>query len=321
MASPSPQPSPPRSPSTAPLNLTIRFATSLPDLALTLPSPSTTSVHSLKCQIRSLRPHETQSRRLRLIHAGKVLSDSSPVDDALKVHLLSSPPRDDDDDGVPDRNYTAKGKAPLREVETQEVPRVYIHCAIGHVLSAAELAQEEETAAASELAIGEDDAAAGVNGPRPPRARFDQHGSNSAATTSARPRGFDRLLAAGFTAPEIAALRAQFLRLQAYTHTPDTMPTASELRILEDRWIDESAGPGLDSFGDGLGSAAAEGEAGAAGSALDDMLWGNVLGFFWPLGAVAWLLREEGVWSSRRQMAVFTGIMVNVAFSILRVTS
>ena len=59
-------------------------------------------------------------------------------------------------------------------------------------------------------------------------------------------------------------------------------------------------------------------EEGGAGG-LDDILWGNVMGFFWPVGAVVWGFREEGVWSKRRQIAVLTGVLVNLAFSVLRV--
>ena len=99
------------------------------------------------------------------------------------------------------------------------------------------------------------------------------------------------------------------------------MPSAAELRVLEDRWIDESTSPGnaggSGGADDGFGGFGGDGE----GGGLEDMLWGNVMGFFWPFGAVVWLLREEGVWSTRRQIAVFTGMMVNVAFSVLRVTS
>lgn len=53
--------------------------------------------------------------------------------------------------------------------------------------------------------------------------------------------------------------------------------------------------------------------------ALEDMLWGNLMGFFWPVGAAVWLTREEGVWSKRRQVAVVTGVLVNLAFGVMRV--
>jgi len=190
-----------------------------------------------------------------------------------------------------------KGKGPVRDAEETTAARVYIHCSIGDELSPSELAAEAAVAAAA------------VTTPRTstPSSSAAQQQQHLLATTTPAPRGFDRLLSAGFSAAEIAALRSQFLALQSHTHTPDTMPSGAELRALEDRWIDE-AGPG---------SAA---EAQEEPSGLDDMLWGNIIGFFWPV-AVVWLLREEGVWSKRKQIAVFTGFLVNVAFSVLRFTS
>lgn len=95
------------------------------------------------------------------------------------------------------------------------------------------------------------------------------------------------------------------------------MPSASELRTLEDRWIDNS-NSGANTGEGGLNAAD---EDDVEGAGLDDLLWGSVVGFFWPVGAVVWGLREEGVWSKRRQIAVVTGVLVNVAFSVLRFTS
>lgn len=51
------------------------------------------------------------------------------------------------------------------------------------------------------------------------------------------------------------------------------------------------------------------------------MLWGSVTGFFWPVGAAMWLVREEGVWSKRRQMAAVTGVLVNLAVGVMRMGS
>lgn len=127
------------------------------------------------------------------------------------------------------------------------------------------------------------------------------------------PQGFDRLLSAGLSAAEVASLRTQFLAVQAHTHTPDTMPAGAELRALEERWL-EAGTPGN---GGGGGGAGTEDDEGAGG--LEDMLWGNVMGFFWAVGAIVWLVREEGVWSKRRQVGVVTGVLVNVAFCMLRV--
>lgn len=94
------------------------------------------------------------------------------------------------------------------------------------------------------------------------------------------------------------------------------MPSPAEMRVLEERWLDSAAGPS------GSGSASAgdeEGDEMAVGGSLEDMLWGNVMGFFWAVGAVVWLVREEGVWSKRRRVGVVTGVLVNIAFCVLRV--
>lgn len=306
-----------------PLLLTIRFTANIPDLLLTIPNPTNTTPLSLKGKIRKTLPPDLSTHRLRLIHSGKVLPDTSTLTLALRLPSPPPPPPRSPLRNEPPNNDKSKskdkGKAPLRSRPPSPPPapaqRVYIHCSIGDALQPTELAAEADAALASEqpsrapTPSGQPDTEASASSSAP---------STITTTTTPAPRGFDRLLGAGFAPSEIAALRSQFLDLQAHTHTPDTMPSAAELRVLEDRWIDESTAPdgGVDGGGGG-GGGVDDGE----GGGLEDMLWGNVMGFFWPLGAVVWLLREEGVWSKRRQIAVFTGLLVNVAFSVLRVTS
>ncbi len=291
-----------------PLLLTIRFTTNLADLLLAIPSPTTTTTLALKREIRTNLPPEVSTHRLRLIHSGKVLPDTSPLAEALKL-----PPPPPSQPSTARNDPSGKGKAPLRDLPVAPpTQRFYIHCSIGDALTSSELVAEAE--AAEEIS----------RSPTPLSSSAQQLRQNAfssaSSTTTPAPRGFDRLLTAGFTPTEIAALRSQFLDLQSHTHTPDTMPSAAELRTLEDRWIDESTSPNGAGGGDGTEGNDVFGGDGEGGG-LEDLLWGNVIGFFWPLGAVVWLLREEGVWSKRRQIAVFTGMMVNLAFSILRVTS
>jgi hypothetical protein len=96
------------------------------------------------------------------------------------------------------------------------------------------------------------------------------------------------------------------------------MPSPAEMRVLEDRWLDSTAtdpspaltGEGGDT-GWGAGFAVEEG-------GLDDMLWGYMTGFFWPLGALVWGFREDGVWSRRRQLAVVMGVLINTIFGFMR---
>jgi hypothetical protein len=87
---------------------------------------------------------------------------------------------------------------------------------------------------------------------------------------------------------------------------------------MEDAWIDDNAG----NAGTGAGNGGFDfGEDGLGGGALDDLLWGNIMGFLWPLGCIGWLIREGGVWSRRRQIAVFTGFVLSLTFGMLRVVS
>jgi hypothetical protein len=93
------------------------------------------------------------------------------------------------------------------------------------------------------------------------------------------------------------------------------MPHGDTLRRLEERWLDTDTQTAQTIGADG---ATVEDD---EGSALDDMFWGNIWGFFWPMGALIWGFREEGVWTRRRKIAVFTGLMINVVFGFARYTT
>lgn len=212
---------------------------------------------------------------LRLIYSGAILPSHTP----LSICLRLSP----------------TGKSPAQ---------IYIHCSIAsdRQLSDAELEAESKYATALQSKES------GWEDGQPPVVSTDE-------IVQPTPQGFDRLLSAGLSATEVASLRSQFLAVQAHTHTPDTMPSPSEMRLLEERWLD--AGTPLNG---GIG-AVGGGSDDEAGGGLEDMLWGNMMGFFWAIGAIVWLVREEGVWSKRRQIGVVTGVLVNIAFCVLRVGS
>ncbi|KAK0948045.1 hypothetical protein LTR29_000569 [Friedmanniomyces endolithicus] len=286
----------------APLDVVVRFSTSHSDLVVPIAKPSATTGLSLKRQIRAQLDAPASESRLRLIHAGKVLPDTAAL--STSIHVTRPPPAREDER----KSARAKGKQPDREIKTVAL-RVYIHCSIGDALTPVELeaeaneAQEADAAilftpTTSEPTIGEQDASA------------------SASTTTPAPRGFDRLLTAGFTASEVATLRAQFLAIQSHTHTPDTMPTGPQLLALEERWLDSGSNPSAAGGSGGGGDAGGFGDEDEGG--LEDMLYGNLIGFFWPIGAMGWLMREEGVWSRRKQIAVLSGFLVNLLFGSLR---
>ncbi|KAJ4410483.1 hypothetical protein N0V91_001969 [Didymella pomorum] len=308
--------------------LIIRFSASIPDLSLSIPAPRLTPTLSLKQLIRAHLPPDQVSARLRLIYAGKVLTDTAPLSTSLRI---PPPPRragTDKEDGLSSKS---KGKQPVREVPAieygatapPEAKKYYIHCSLGDALTLAELASEAALAQNTETSLRTQyEAAQGSSSHRRSSSGAQSSCSNAnerrgSSTTTQAPQGFDRLLTSGFTAQEVASLRSHFQTNLSFTHTPDTMPSPAEMRVLEDRWLDSTAtdpSPALTGEADagwGAGFAVEEG-------GLDDMLWGYMTGFFWPLGALIWGFREDGVWSRRRQLAVVMGVLINAIFGFMR---
>ncbi|KAF2749102.1 hypothetical protein M011DRAFT_399570 [Sporormia fimetaria CBS 119925] len=317
------------------VNLIVRFAASIPDLELTVTSPRTSTTLSLKQLVRTHLPAQHAKARLRLIYAGKVLVDDTPL--ALSLRLpASGPPRDSIHKGY-GSGSKSKGKEPVREASTDaegsshqlNAQKYYIHCSLGDVLSSRQLAAEASQAQASEEVLKKKYETSSSS--QRARTTSDATTSSGHATQRRRssvaapaPLGFDRLLSSGFTAAEVASLRSQFLTNLSYTHTPDTMPTTAQIRELEERWLDSTAGDASTAM-TGESADATTGGWGAGFSAeeggLDDLVYGCIMGFFWPLGALIWGFREEGVWSRRRQLAVAMGFVMNAGFGFMRWSS
>ncbi|KAJ5637700.1 hypothetical protein N7490_007579 [Penicillium lividum] len=320
------------------LLITVRFSASIPDLPLDVPTPDITTGAGLKQLIRAKLPSSLSSHRLRLIYAGRGLEDTAALATSLKLAPTPSrtprpaedeDPHDDHSSPENDAQNTSdskpkdKGKQPVRD----QRPRIYIHCSIGDIaLSEADLAAEADIATTllqSKKETQNVSSLLSTTTSIPRRGGSSMFPSRSApqTTTTPAPRGFDRLLTAGFTAAEVTALRSQFLAVQSVSRTPDTMPSGEELRDLEDRWMDEgSTAAGMTGGGEGAGIGDDDGGLGSGSrSAMDDMLWGAVMGFFWPIGCAMWLRREDGVWSWRKGVAVFVGVLVNAAFGAMRI--
>ncbi|KAK6360218.1 hypothetical protein TWF730_006368 [Orbilia blumenaviensis] len=314
-------------PPETPVSVTIRFASSsLPDLSLTIQSPYSTNISTLKRLIRTSLPVETGRRRLRLIYGGKVLSDKANIGQALSVSRLSStssPKKERKPPPPPPPKRTSrKGKEVIRPNPDDDdytdtrtgagntvaiTAGVYVHCSIGDELTDEDLAEEAET-----------------------ESQAIHHPSTLPA-----PQGFDRLLNAGFTESDIAALRSQFHgTLLNNSNTNSSIDgtgessnnnTSSGLGFslldeesrrhalaLEERWIDESATNEAET-----GDTAVNSDSGG----LEDTLIGVMWGFFWPL-CIVWMLREEGtLGNSKRQLAVIAGLLMNCVFGLLKLGS
>lgn len=170
--------------------------------------------------------------------------------------------------------------------------RVYVNCSIGDELTSEELKLEEEEAA------------------KPPKDATPE-GSKPTASTRPRPRGFDRLLQSGFTQSEISTLRTQFTSIHTSRFTPDAMPSPDTLRNMEDAWIDNNAG-GIPSESNPL-----EDEYTGMASVLEILFRAMMVGFFFPLGSLTWLMREEGIWSKRWQIFVGFGVVFSLCIGFI----
>lgn len=314
-------PSPP-SPS-PPLALTIRFSASLPDLDLEIPHPAQTTVVSLKHLIRARLSEPTSQRRLRFIQGGRILPDGAAL--AAVLRAPPAPPPTTTTATTTTINYPdhqGKGKGVLNKPPPPQ--RIYVNCSIGDSLTTAELEDEARAAAApapnpssspllSPAARGSN---ASSPGPGTPGAGGGAGGGN---TTTAAPRGFERLLNAGFTPAEVNQLRLQFRSIHSSRFTPDTLPSPDSFRRMEDSWIDDNgaAVPATALAGSSAPDGADDGSSGLAGH-LDALVWGVLTGFMWPLGSFGWLVRQPGIHSDRWRIMVCFGVLFSFLFGIVR---
>ncbi|KAG8706202.1 hypothetical protein FRC08_001215 [Ceratobasidium sp. 394] len=199
-----------------PRSITIRFTEREPDLLLAVSSQET--VRDIKALIRSLRP-ELERRRLRLVHAGRILTDGIrlvPWLDALKARARNAA-------STTNRSAVSSPTSPTFPARTSIsssnyielvslAPDTWIHCSIG---PEGEGIEDEEG---------------------------EQQGQIKPLT------GFDRLASAGFSAEDIESMRRQF-----HSQRPEAADGDDEhARALEEQWVDNmDAGlPGTDP-GDG----------------------------------------------------------------------
>lgn len=261
-------------PAPPPLLITVRFSSGLPDLATDVLAPHTTTVLAFK---HGLRARLASRSRLRLIYQGRILADAASLASVLKPLPAAPPPPPPD----------SKGKA----VDKPLPVRVYLNCSIGDELSTAELDAEELAAA------------------NPPEGDGEAKGGPGSTWKKPRPRGFDRLLQAGFTQSEIATLRTQFTSIHTERFASDAMPSPDTMRGMEDAWIDGNAGE--------LPSAASplEDDITNMSNVLDVMIRAMMIGFFFPLGSMTWLLRQD-VWGEKWRIFVGSGVVLSLTVGI-----
>lgn len=309
------------------LLLTIRFSTGVADLDLDVPSPQSTTVVSLK---HTLRGRLASNARIRLIYQGRILPDGSVLSSVIRglpdiPGPVSSAPllaglhlSGDTSSSGGDAAAAAKGKGKAK-ANAERVVRIFLNCSIGDELSAEDLAKEE-AAARRPPELPKSAAPSGPGG----AADRDRDQVAPRTTVTPRPRGFDRLLQAGFTPSEVTTLRTQFATIHADRFEPDEPPSPDTMRGLEDAWIDSNASMGGGSGGRRGGAGGQAGETGpnfdedvsGLAHSLDLLIRGMTIGFFFPLGSLTWLLRH-GIWSDKWQVFVGAGVVLSILVGIV----
>ncbi|GME76376.1 unnamed protein product [Ambrosiozyma monospora] len=277
----------------------IRFTNGDHDLVIPVTSNSLlhdVSTRFIRREIRNAKK-ELTTKRLKLIHNGRVLMDHTDFQKELKY--LITPPEPTPSSG--DENSSGSTN------DANQPVRIYIHCLIGENLSRAELAKEEELERQPEK------------------------------STTEAPKGFDRLLSQGFSQQDILELRAQFQEIHGSLLQNQTEEALRELEDRWiDSTVNNEIDEFPSGLAATLGSApttAGNGQDGAAGGETGTPLareanmhmhlfFGVSIGYLLGVFALFLLCLEDvGHLNRRTKMAVVAGVFVNFAFGILKAWS
>ncbi|KAK7949102.1 DSC E3 ubiquitin ligase complex subunit 3 [Apiospora aurea] len=328
----------PLSPQPQPLSLTIRFSASIPDLDLEIPHPAQTTVVSLKHLIRGRLAEPNSQRRLRFIQGGRILPDTAALSAVLRAPPPAPPSRYDEYESLvsassgnkdDDTAGKDKGKGKGKNIPNRPPPpqRIYVNCSIGDSLTTSELESEAKAAlvpvAPPSSPLLRPTSPAGTPTPGTTTANNNAQTPNQNQSQNT-PRGFDRLLNAGFTPAEVNQLRLQFRSIHSSRYTPDTLPSPDSFRRMEDSWIDDNGAVAMPTTASNAGGGSGLDEEGGGGNNaglaghLDALVWGVVTGFMWPLGSFGWLVRQHGIHSDRWKFMVCVGVFFSFLIGIVR---
>ncbi|ANB13258.1 Dsc3p [Sugiyamaella lignohabitans] len=264
---------------------------SFQDIPLEIDNILEVTVSQLRRMIRQKAGGTTLNRRLRLIYGGKILNDLTNV--AVEVAGVELAP-----DSASISTTGSSSKPAPKVVKGPKSKRIYVHCAIGDILTPAELAKEGE---------------------------YDKR----IPTRSTLPelRGFDRLRDTGFTDEDIVQLRQQFGRLYGTSPAPgatsgEAQPNSDgvvdttgvqgdrrneeEMTRLEEQWIETGVADGPPDIAALMG-----------GDYLDDLV-GTLIGMFLGILVVILVNESSTLFSKRQQKFILLGSAVNISYALLR---
>ncbi|KAF8272756.1 DUF2407 C-terminal domain-containing protein [Lactarius quietus] len=264
--------------------LMVRFTEGVQDLVLRLAEHD--SVHDVKVKIREGRP-QLQRRRLRLIHAGRLLTDSTQL-----ASWLSTLEERQQRAATKDKDNGDSSMAPTTP-SPSSVPWL-LHCSVGPPLSEGE---EDDDAQAQEAQIK-------------PLRGFDRLAS----------AGFSEEDILNIRRQFHSRSVADYLSTAEF---PTEEEYEEHARALEEQWIDGLGGGG----GAGGGSAESDSRARAVLNGIIIGFFFPLLPFFFlraPKPAAFWEsghaleAPESTVFSRRTQMGVVVGFILNIIFGLWR---
>ncbi|KAJ8518441.1 hypothetical protein ONZ45_g4488 [Pleurotus djamor] len=258
--------------------LVVRFTEGVPDLTLAM--GPTDLVRDVKKQIREHRP-QLRDRRLRLIYSGRLLLDSTPIYDCLSTIETRQKRASAGDKPTGSSPSSPTNPLPPGKLSDEETgpSHIWIHCSVGPKLEPNE----------------EEDEGDGQSGQLQPV------------------RGFDRLVALGFSEDDIQNFRQQF-----HSHSNINYLDAAEFeteeeysehaRALEEQWIDNLSSPSTASLSSSPSS-----------SFTSSIMLGLVVGFFFPLIPFFYMRKSRSpvVWEDGRDLHEGLGGVGSVIFSSL----
>ncbi|KAK9462674.1 DUF2407 C-terminal domain-containing protein [Lipomyces oligophaga] len=202
------------------MSISIRFSkTSVPDLVLPLPAPSTSlPVSAVKQWIRRERPADTARRRLRLIYGGRALADSDDLTTSLKPLVAYYSSMHDKTAGEDD--------------EDADSFTLWLLCSVGEVLNDEELAQATDTG--SQPTQTTTPAPLGFD-------RLRSAGFSELDIAQLRSQ-FARLHGGTVTADSDAARQLEERWIDEGATAPDTLPDGSPVGVYEDLLLGTSVG-------------------------------------------------------------------------------
>ena len=88
------------------------------------------------------------------------------------------------------------------------------------------------------------------------------------------------------------------------------MPSPDTMRNMEDAWIDSNAGETP------TASNVLDDDRSTMSGVLDVLIKGMMIGFFFPLGSMTWLLRQ-GIWGDKWQIFVGSGVVLSLTVGVV----